>query len=256
VARILITGSTDGLGRDAAGKLIALGHDVVIHGRNEARTADGLAALPRASGAVTGDFASMAGTRALAAQIDALEPFDVIVHNAGIGYSEERRIETEDGLAHVFQINVVGPYLLTALVRPPTRLVYLSSGIHRDGSPDLSDLQWERREWNGYLAYCDSKLLDTALAAAVARLLPSVTTVSLEPGWVKTKMGGPDAPGEVGSGGDNIVWIVAGDDPSVTSGCHFDGREPSEPHPAVSDRAVQDGLLAECRRLTGVELRG
>jgi NAD(P)-dependent dehydrogenase (short-subunit alcohol dehydrogenase family) len=255
MAKILITGSTDGLGREAARQLVDLGHEVVIHGRDNARTDEGLDAVRGAAGAVTGDLGSFAQTHELAKQANAIGRFDAIIHNAGVGYREEHRLETEDGLAHVFQINVLAPYLLTALVRPPARLTYLSSGIHRDGNPDLSDLQWKRRGWNGYQAYCDSKLFDTMLAAAVARRWRHVTTNSLEPGWVKTKMGGPDAPGEIPVGAESEVWLAVGTDPlALQSGQHFDGRRPIDKHPAAADIALQDRLLAECHRLTGVEL--
>ena len=116
--------------------------------------------------------------------------FDAIIHNAGIGYREPARRETEDGLEHVFQTNVLAPYLLTALVSRPARLIYLSSGLHRAGDPDLADLQWQHRSWDGYQAYCDSKLFDAVLAAAVARRWPDVVSCSVDPGWVRTKMGG------------------------------------------------------------------
>jgi NAD(P)-dependent dehydrogenase (short-subunit alcohol dehydrogenase family) len=215
-----------------------------------------LTEIPDAAATVTGDLASMAETVELAKQVDALGRLDAVIHNAGIGFSEEHRLQTGDGLAHVFQINVLAPYLLTALVRPPARLVYLSSGLHHDGNPDLSDLQWEQREWNGYQAYSDAKLLDTVLAAAVARRWPAVTSTSVEPGWVKTKLGGPDAPGEIGPGAEAMVWLATSHDRSaLVSGQHFDLRSPSDAHPAVSDWSLQDDLLAECHRLTGVEIR-
>lgn len=86
-----------------------------------------------------------------------------------MSYREPRRIETVDGLAHVFATNVFAPYLLTTLMKPPDRLVYLASGLHRSGNPDLDDLQWNRRQWDGLQAYADSKLLDVVLAFAVAR---------------------------------------------------------------------------------------
>ena len=76
---------------------------------------------------------------------------------------------TTDGLSHVFAINVLAPYLLTALITPPRRLVFLSSGMHRGGDPDLADLQWTQRPWNPAQAYADSKLFDAVLAFAVAR---------------------------------------------------------------------------------------
>jgi NAD(P)-dependent dehydrogenase (short-subunit alcohol dehydrogenase family) len=147
---------------------------------------------------------------------------------------------------------VLAPYLLTALVRRPARLIYLSSGLHRAGDPGLADLQWVDRRWNGYQAYADSKLFDAVLAAAVARRWPDVVSNSVDPGWVKTKMGGPTAPGDIGPAAETQAWLAAGDDPlALRSGCHLYHRQPRHTHAAVSDYAVQDGLLAACHGLTG-----
>jgi len=252
MSRVLITGSADGLGREAAKQLVRGGHEVVLHARDGARAQQALAAVPEAAAALPGDLASITSTRALADLINAAGSFDAIIHNAGIGYRESARRETEDGLEHVFQINVLAPYLLTALVNPPARLIYLSSGLHRAGDPDLSDLQWEQRPWDGYQAYSDSKLFDAVLAAAVARRWPNVVSSSVEPGWVQTKMGGSGAPGAIGPGAETQVWLATTSDPlALQSGTHFYHRSPRETHPAVADPAVQDGLLAACYELTG-----
>ena len=64
----------------------------------------------------------------------------------------------------MFAINTLAPYLLTALIDRPKRLVYLSSGMHRSGDLSLEDLTWERRPWQGAAAYADSKLHDVLLA--------------------------------------------------------------------------------------------
>jgi hypothetical protein len=66
---------------------------------------------------------------------------------AGIGYREARRIETEEGLPHVFAVNVLAPYILTALIERPKRLVYLSSGMHYGADPHLDDLLWTKMPW-------------------------------------------------------------------------------------------------------------
>jgi NAD(P)-dependent dehydrogenase (short-subunit alcohol dehydrogenase family) len=191
---VFITGSSDGLGLMAGRLLAADGHSVVLHARNKSRADDtraalsqaapSQAALPQADGVVIGDLTGMAGIRQVAAQADAAGPFDAVIHNAGIGYREPRRVATEDGLAHVFAVNVLAPYLLTALMERPGRLVYLSSGMHRGGDAGLDDPQWERRRWNGAQAYADSKLFDTVLAFAVARRWPGVPSNAVEPGWV------------------------------------------------------------------------
>src|SRR4051795_2469644 len=255
MSKVLITGSADGLGREAAKQLARGGHEVVLHARDEARAQQALAGVPGAAGALPGDLSSITSTRALADLINAAGVFDAIIHNAGIGYREPTRRETEDGLEHVFQTNVLAPYLLTALVNRPARLIYLSSGLHRSGDPDLSDLQWEHRPWDGYQAYADSKLFDAVLAAAVARRWPDLVSSSVDPGWVKTKMGGPTAPGEIGPAAETQAWLAVSDDPlALRSGDHFHHRQLQHSRAAVSDHAVQDGLVAACHGLTGQAL--
>jgi NAD(P)-dependent dehydrogenase (short-subunit alcohol dehydrogenase family) len=256
MARILVTGSTDGLGLMAARLLAADGHHVTLHGRNETRAAEARDELPGARDSVIGDLASVSDVMGIAEQANALGRYDAVIHNAGIGYREQGRIETLDGLSHVFAVNVLAPYLLTALMTPPDRLVYLSSGMHRGGDPDLSDLQWTRRPWNGSQAYADSKLFDVVLAFAVARHWPNVLSNALEPGWVSTKMGGPGAPDDMDLAPVTQVWLATSGDPAATvTGRYFYHQRLRETHPAASNLEVQEGLLAACAALTGVALR-
>jgi NAD(P)-dependent dehydrogenase (short-subunit alcohol dehydrogenase family) len=254
MSRVFITGSADGLGLMAGRRLLDEGHDVVLHARNDSRAAD----TREATGVETvlvGDLASIDQTRELAEQATAAGPFDAVIHNAAVGYQERRRASTVDGLAHVFAINVLAPYLLTALVPAPARLVYLSSGMHRGGDEDLSDLQWERKRWNGSQAYADSKLLDTVLAFAVARRWPSVRSNAVDPGWVPTKMGGRGAPDDLAQGAITQSWLATSDDSAALgSGGLFYHQRPRDVHPAANDPHTQDGLLAACAELTGVEI--
>jgi NAD(P)-dependent dehydrogenase (short-subunit alcohol dehydrogenase family) len=255
MARVLITGSADGLGLLAGRRLLDEGHDVVLHARNDKRADDTRAAAPGVEAVLVGDLAGIDETRKLAEQATAAGPFDAVIHNAAIGYRERRRVATVDGLAHVFAVNVLAPYLLTALVPAPGRLVYLSSGMHRSADPDLADLQWERRRWNGSQAYADSKLFDTVLAFAVARRWPSVRSNAVDPGWVPTRMGGRGAPDDLAQGAITQVWLATSDDPAATgTGGYFYHRQPRGAHPAAGDPVVQDGLLAACAALTGVEI--
>lgn len=252
MSKVLVTGSADGLGQIAAQQLIAGGHEVVLHARDRRRAADALNEAPGAADALVGDLASVGQTRALAEAANAIGRFDAVIHNAGVGF-RERRVETGDGLEHVFVINVLAPYLLTALMTRPDRLVFLTSGMHRQGDPDLSDLQWTRRRWNGAQAYSDSKLFDLVLAFGVARRWPGVLSNAVEPGWVATKMGGPGAPDDLALGGDTQVWLATSDDPEATvSGHCFYHRRLRATHPAAADPEVQDGLLEACEELTGV----
>lgn len=238
----------------AAQRLLAAGHEVVLHARNETRARDARAAAPAAHGMVIGDLASIAETRALAGQANGLGPFDAVIHNAGVG-DRERRTETVDGLEHIFAINVLAPYLLTALIKQPKRLVYLSSGMHRYGAPDLTDLQWKRRRWNGSQAYSDSKLFDVMLANAVARRWPAVRSNAVDPGWVATRMGGRGAPDDLGLGSETQAWLAVGEDPAaMVSGAYFYHKKRQNTNPAAGEVTIQDALLAACEELTGTPM--
>jgi len=254
MARIFITGSADGLGLMAAEILARQGHAVTLHARNDHRAEDARRTLPSADAVVTGDLATIAGMRRVAEGANALDRFDAVIHNAGVGYREPR-VETDDGLEHVFAINVLAPYLLTALITTPDRLVYLSSGMHRGGDAGLDDPQWTRRRWNGAQAYSDSKLFDVALAFAVARRWPAVLSNSLEPGWVPTKMGGPGAPDDLSLAPVTQAWLAVSDDRAArVTGSYFYHQRPREVHPAARDSAFQDRLLDYCASLTGIVL--
>src|SRR6266540_3766596 len=134
MSRVLITGSAQGLGLLAGRQLIAADHEVVLHARNPTRARAASAAAPGASRVVVGDLASIEQTRQVAEQANVSGRFDAVIHSAGV-FLEPQRVETVDGLAHVFAVNVLAPYLLTALIDRPGRLVFLSSGMHLGGDP-------------------------------------------------------------------------------------------------------------------------
>src|SRR5260370_37638676 len=226
-----------------AQRLLAAGHEAILHARNQGRARDAMTAAPNANGAVVGDLAGIAETRGLADQANRLGLFDAVIHNAGVG-NRERRIETPDGLEHILCINVLAPYLLTALIKQPKRLIYLSSGMHRGGDPDLADLQWKRRRWDGTQADSDSKLFDAVLALALARRWPAVLSNAVDPGWVATKMGGRGAPDDLDRGSETQAWLaVSQDSDAMVSGAYFYHKKPQRIHPAASAGTVPQGLL-------------
>lgn len=257
MSRVFVTGSADGLGLMAARLLADEGHAVTLHARDESRARAAAKALPAAERVVVGDVASTAGMREVAEQADAHGAFDAVIHNVGVGYREPRRVETPDGLAHVFAINVLAPYLLTASMQRPARLVYLSSGMARGGHGDLDDPQWARRRWAGAQAYSDSKLFDLLLTFGVARRRPEVLANAVSPGWVATRMGGAGAPDDLTAGPVTQAWLAVSDDPAArTTGRLFYHQEPIHPPREALDTARQDALLHYCAELTGTELPG
>lgn len=254
MARIFITGSSTGLGLMAAELLVSQGHRVVLHARNAYRATETHNALPEAEAIVVGDLETVAGMREVAAKVNGLGSFDAIIHNAAVGYRETHRL-TEDGYPHVFAINTLSAYVLTALINRPTRLIYLSSGMHHDADANLDDILWEKRRWNGSSAYAESKLHDTILAFAIARRWPDVLSNALEPGWVPTRMGGLGAPDDMDQAHRTQAWLAASDDSMArVSSCYFYHLKRTVPNPQAHDPALQDRLLALCAELSGVRL--
>ena len=253
MARVFITGSADGLGLMAAQILASNGQRVVLHARSPSRAKEALAAVPRAERTVFGDLSSIEECKVIADQVNRLGTFDAVIHNAGVGYRERTRNATVDGLPLVFAVNTLAPYILTALIRKPKRLIYLSSGMHKNGDPTLNDLVWKERPWNASSAYADSKLHDAILAFAVARKWPGVLSNAVEPGWVATKMGGPGAPDDLDAGAKTQVWLATSNDPeAMVSGQYFYHQKRRDPEPAARDEKIQERLIEECARISGV----
>ncbi len=247
MARILVTGSTDGIGLQTARTLQDLGHDVVFHARSQERAAT----LEDRPEVLVADLADLEQTRAMGSTAGA---FDVVIHNAGIGGGQDERRETGDGIERIFQVNVLAPYILTALMPRPKRLVYLTSGLESAGVADLADLQYRTKSWNGMQAYSDSKLQDVALAFAVARRWPEVYSNAVDPGWIRTKLGGPHATDGLPEGAATQVWLATGDGDALVTGAYFKRQTALTPNPAAHDIGFQDGLLRACAELSGITL--
>jgi len=180
----------------------------------------------------------------------------VVIHNAAVGYREGPR-RTTDGLPHVFAINTLSAYILTALIEKPTRLVYLSSGMHHRADANLDDILWRKRRWDGSAAYAESKLHDAMMAFAIARRWPEVFSNALEPGWVPTRMGGAGAPDDMDQAHRTQVWLATSDDPHAqVTGQYFYHLRSLTPNPQAEDVALQDRLIALCAKLSGVHLPG
>jgi NAD(P)-dependent dehydrogenase (short-subunit alcohol dehydrogenase family) len=242
VAKIFITGSADGLGRMAASLLVDEGHEVTLHARNKQRGKDAMTEVPGAKNVLIADLSSIDETKDLARQANLLGPFDAIIHNAGV-YNVSHQL--------IVNVNTLAPYILTCLITKPARMIYLSSGDHLHGSPNLENLEKK----TGRISYADSKLHDVMLAMAVARKYPNIYSNSVDPGWVPTKMGGRGAPDDLDQGYETQAWLAVSNDPTaLVTGRHFYHKREARHRPEGADVRLQEKLLAVCEALTGVRL--
>jgi NAD(P)-dependent dehydrogenase (short-subunit alcohol dehydrogenase family) len=238
MARIFITGSADGLGQLAARQLVQQGHRVVLHARNEKRAKDALRHVPGAETALAADLSNIEETKKLAAGVNALGGFDAIIHNAGVYQSP----------AQTLHVNTLAPYILTCLIHPPKRLIYLSSGMQLSGDSTLKGL-----ENNTNVSYSDSKLHNLILAKAVARKWNGVYANAVDPGWVPTKMGGAGAPDDLELGFQTQVWLAVSSDPkALVTGRYFYHQNEAKYQLKADDTAVQERFLELCAKISGI----
>ncbi|MCI4592526.1 SDR family NAD(P)-dependent oxidoreductase [Sphingobium sp. BYY-5] len=254
MARIFITGSSTGLGLAAAQSLLAAGHAVVLHARNAER-ADALKTeVPQALTIVTGDLSLLSETRGLANAVNAIGPMDAVIHNAGL-YGATGSGRTAEDHSVMTAVNLLAPYVLTACIDQPKRLVYMSSGLHRGGNARLDDLDWTRRRWQSDQAYADTKLQIVALALTVARHWPDVLSNAVDPGWVHTRMGGASAPVDIATGQATQGWLAASDDEGArTSGGYWHAMRREKPAAPAASADYGDRLLAALQALTSVTI--
>jgi NAD(P)-dependent dehydrogenase (short-subunit alcohol dehydrogenase family) len=242
MALVLVTGASTGLGLAAAQAMARDGHEVVVHARGRERlTGDVLGAM---HGAAYGDLSRMDEALSVADQANGFGRFDAVIHNAGV-YRDPGAL----------QVNTVAPFLLTAAMAKPRRLIYLSSGYHRSGSTDLQAIDFhETRVRPG--AYEDSKLYMTTLAFAVARRWADTVSHVVDPGWVPTRMGGPGAPDDLEEGYRTQVWLATAPESEIVprTGGYWFHRAIGRSHPAASDPDFQYELIARLEAHTGIEL--
>ena len=254
MARIFITGSSDGLGQAAAKLLSEQGHNVFLHARNSTRASQAQAAVPKAQGVIIGDLSTIADLKKLAADANKSGPFDAVVHNAGLGLSTNGE-KTADGVAQIFAVNSLAPFVLTALMDKPKRLLYVSSGLHQGGDESLEDVTWHERQFRPSQAYNDTKLHNVLLAKAVARHWPDVQSSALDPGWVKTKLGGSTAPGSTDPPARMIAAYATGHSvANEKTGVYLNPGGIGNPHDVTGKAEKQDRLLELYESISGISL--
>ena len=240
MARIFITGSADGLGQLSAKALIDLGHQVVLHARNTERGKQAMNKTPGATDVLIADLSSIEETKALASKVNALGRFDAVIHNAGVYRATAKEI---------FAINTLAPYILTCLIKKPTRLIYLSSGMHLHGRSKLDSFKTDISR----ITYSDSKLHVVMLCLAVARKWPAIYSNAVDPGWVPTKMGGRGAPDNLQKGWETQVWLaVSNDEKANVSGRYFFHQKERHHNPEADDAQLQERFLDLSKEITGV----
>lgn len=240
MARIFITGSSDGLGSMSAKLLVAQGHEVVLHARNAERGRQSLEKVPGAKKVLIADLSSIEETKQLAGEVNAAGHFDAVIHNAGV-YRVPNKL--------IFAVNTLAPYILTCLIQRPERLIYLSSGLHLQGDPGLRNFSPD----TSLYGYSDSKLHIVILSMAVARKWQGVYSNAVNPGWVPTKMGGKGAPDNLEKGAETQAWLaVSNDKEAEVSGRYFHHMREKYFQPEAGDRVVQEKFLALCEEISGV----
>jgi NAD(P)-dependent dehydrogenase (short-subunit alcohol dehydrogenase family) len=265
---VLITGSTDGVGRYVAARLAAAGANVLIHGRDQAR-AKTLADEIRGQGHIEpifyqADLSSLAGARQLAAAVLAgHRRLDVFISNAGIGSRSlgSERQTSADGHELRFAVNYLSGFLLAHLLLPllkasvPSRIVNVASlGQH---PLDFDDVMLTKA-YNGNRAYAQSKLAQIMFTIDLAQELEGsgVTVNALHPAtYMNTTMvreGGITPISTVEQGGEAILHLAAGDDVAGKSGLFFNGMQQAQANPQAYDASARKRLRALSLELTGL----
>src|SRR5690606_10732238 len=204
--RVLITGATSGIGKVAAMALAHQGAHVIIHGRN-ADKANSVrsrikSVVPDAEvDVVLADLTRKPSVVAMAEEIDRrFDRIDVLINNAG-GVMNRQREETVDGWEKTIALNVLAPFMLSALLypkmrqQPDARIINTSSMAHRMAKPRLEDLMYERH-YNALRAYSDAKLFVILLGQEFGRrggespVVQEVIMNAFHPGAVATNFAG------------------------------------------------------------------
>ena len=227
----------------SADLLIQQGHKVVLHARNAERGREALKITPGAETVLTADLSDIEETKELGEKVNESGLFDAVIHNAGVYRTTAR---------HIFTVNTLAPYILTCLIKKPKRLIYLTSGMHLSGRPNLDYFKTNVDR----ISYSDSKLHVMMLTLAVARKWPDVYCNAVDPGWVPTKMGGKSAPDDLQKGYETQSWLAVSDDEkSKVSGHYFFHRKERQYNSTAADFKLQEKFMTLLEEITSVSFK-
>lgn len=279
---IVVTGASDGVGKAATRAFARDGAEVVMIGRNEAKTAAAARAIMSETGSRTvywhiADLSEQDAVRELAARIRATyQRVDVLANNAGAMFFD--RSLTRDGLERTFALNHVSYALLTALLLPclsrasaagrPARVISVASRAHRDARPDLDDLQGALR-FGAWRAYANSKLFNIWFTRALAKRVDArqLSVHALHPGVVKTRFATNN--GRLGrvfrrvmdlrsvtpeQGADTLVWLASAPEALVHQGGYWVRRTLTAPSSLARDDARGERFWRQTATLVQVDL--
>jgi NAD(P)-dependent dehydrogenase (short-subunit alcohol dehydrogenase family) len=262
---VLITGSTDGVGRLVARRLGEAGARVLVHGRDAARGAQVVSDIEHAGGAATffrADLASLAEVRRLTATVqEATDRLDILINNAGIGTAGGERQESVDGFELRFAVNYLAGFLLTSLLLPllrasaPARIVNVSSAGQQ--AIDFADVMLTRG-YSGARAYCQSKLAQVMFTFELAEKLActGVTATCLHPAtYMDTTMvrrAGVTPVSTVEQGAEAILNLAISPALAGRTGLYFNGLRESRAHSQAYDAEARRELWVLSLQLTGL----
>jgi NAD(P)-dependent dehydrogenase (short-subunit alcohol dehydrogenase family) len=219
--RILITGSTTGLGLLAGELLIKQGHEVVFHARSKS------SAMKDDLSYVIGDLSQVDEVKSVAEQANKMGTFDAVIQNAGVYTASSEEL---------FSVNVLAPYILSTLLNRPERMIFMSSGMHLSGTMNLNPHK---------CSYSDTKLFDLMLAKWFARQWPGTFINAVDPGWVPTRMGGDSAPDDLLDGAQTQVWLATSNDTAaLVTGKYFHHKKQHKSNLIADSEDNQDRLVS------------
>ncbi len=265
---ILITGSTDGIGKQTALELAYSGYKIIIHGRNKERCRDVKEHIQKLTGNphidfIAADLGSLQAVREMAEKIKSnYHTLNILINNAGV-FNHQRRL-TVNGIENTFAVNHLAVFLLTGLLMPllressPTRIINVSSMAHA-GSIDFTNLQGEK-SYNAYDAYGRSKLCNILFTFELAEKLAdkNITVNCLHPGVISTKllhagwgMGGASV--EIGA--QTSVYLATAEEAAKVTGKYFSDRKEAKPASISYDQSVRKKLWKISEKLSGFEFK-